>query len=338
MKQKRKKHTHLTRVCLMMALVCVLLITGMVFGFQKYRQGILDVCANEQDGYVRLVLDQINLNADRSDDEIISDILSTLDDSSGRYWAFSEGENILFVKDVMETDKYKSVSADSYYDSDSARTFLHGLKLNNVKHAEIEVNGDKSLASGTSFRYGGKKYSLVLLSSEDVFLDNNAFLGAETSLITLIAAALVIMMVVPMVLAWREDTLSMKLNDSEEENVHLRRSLMKAGDHYLARQLYTDEGGIWNLSLLPEAISKLKEKGIKEAGVAVFRFESSEERNDFVKNAGHMIQEDFLCFGNDLEADLLFANQSEEKMNEIVKPLKDRLDHIQMYDLNGGAQ
>lgn len=332
MKKNKNRHRHLIRTSVVMILLAALFAAGIWFGFRRYRQGILDVCAEEQDGYVKLVLDQINLNADRSDDEIISDILETLDPSDGKYWTFSQDQNFLFVRNVMETDKYKNVSADTYYDSHSAERFFHHLKQNDVEHAEIEIGDDRYLASGASFAYGEKTYSLVLLSSEDVFLDNNSFLGAETSLLVLMGAALILLVIVPMVQAWKEDDLAGRQTESERENVKLRQSLMKEGDRSLARQLYTDEGSVWDLSLLSESIARLKAKGAESAAAVRFRFENEEEKNDFLRNGNRMISGRYLLFGHGNELVLLFANTGKDQVKTALKPVKDQVQEIRMYD------
>lgn len=42
---------------------------------KRMEQGVLDVCATQQDAYVQLVLDQINLKQNRNNEEIIVNIL-----------------------------------------------------------------------------------------------------------------------------------------------------------------------------------------------------------------------------------------------------------------------
>ena len=76
------------------------LITYILIG--RYEKGIIEVCATQQDAYVQLVLDQINLKDNRDDEEIINDILKTMDSSSNKYWAFSKNQSMLFVKDYWK--------------------------------------------------------------------------------------------------------------------------------------------------------------------------------------------------------------------------------------------
>ena len=91
--------------------ICFSVIAG-VFAYtriNKYEEGVLEVCATQQDAYVQLVLDQINLKSNRDDEQIINDILGTMNSSSNKYWTFSKNQSILFVKDVLETNRYKGV-------------------------------------------------------------------------------------------------------------------------------------------------------------------------------------------------------------------------------------
>ena len=64
--------------------ICFSVIAG-VFAYtriNKYEEGVLEVCATQQDAYVQLVLDQINLKSNRDDEQIINDILGTMNSSS----------------------------------------------------------------------------------------------------------------------------------------------------------------------------------------------------------------------------------------------------------------
>ena len=87
---------------------------------KSYEDSILSIYAEQQDAYVQLVLDQINLKDNRNDEQIIKEILETMDASSNHYWTFSKDQSMLFVKDITETNKYKGVTASTYYMSDSA--------------------------------------------------------------------------------------------------------------------------------------------------------------------------------------------------------------------------
>ena len=65
---------------------------------KSYEDSILSIYAEQQDAYVQLVLDQINVLDDRSDEEIVTKILGSLDASSRKYWTLTKNKALLFVK------------------------------------------------------------------------------------------------------------------------------------------------------------------------------------------------------------------------------------------------
>lgn len=77
---KRHPILIITTICVVAAAALGGLITYILIG--RYEKGIIEVCATQQDAYVQLVLDQINLKDNRDDEEIINDILKTMDSSS----------------------------------------------------------------------------------------------------------------------------------------------------------------------------------------------------------------------------------------------------------------
>ncbi len=183
--------------------ICFAVVAGL-FAYMQisiYESGILEVCATQQDAYVQLVLDQINIKSNRDDEQIIKEILGTMDASSNRYWTFSKDQSMLFVKDVTETNKYKGVTPATYYISDSAKDFLDSLTVNNVTHSYIDVNDNRYIASGVMFEYRGNQYRLCLLTEKEVLLDNNTYLEVKTQMQTFVVVILMLLVVVPMLFA-----------------------------------------------------------------------------------------------------------------------------------------
>ena len=148
--------------------ICFSVIAG-VFAYtriNKYEEGVLEVCATQQDAYVQLVLDQINLKSNRDDEQIINDILGTMNSSSNKYWTFSKNQSILFVKDVLETNRYKGVTTATYYESESATEFLNNLQNNRVTHDFIEIDGNSYVASGVHLNIRTSHISCACLQAE----------------------------------------------------------------------------------------------------------------------------------------------------------------------------
>lgn len=200
-----KKQKELKRVNAWLVLVIVLVFTEVmaVLGWgqlKKYEDGILSVYATQQDGYVQLVLDQINLKENRDDAEIIQNILHTLDSSGGHYWTMSEQNDIVFVKDVLETNRYKGFTTQTYYSTDSADAFIGSLQVNKVTHATIEMNDREYIASGVLFHYNNMTYHLCLLTGRDVILDQNDYMSAKICLVLLMILILLFIIIGGMVL------------------------------------------------------------------------------------------------------------------------------------------
>ncbi len=230
------------------------------YALSRYEKGLLDVCSVQQDNYVQLVLDQINLEKDRSDDEIISNILSTLNSSTSRYWTFSKGESILFVKDVLETDKYKSFSSDNYYNSESAKSFVGKLTFGRIIHETIEVNGISYIASGTMFEYNGNDYELCLLTNETIFLDNNIFLSSKVELVIIIVFIICILIITPILLTQKNVNLTAKYNETLANEKELATSVEKLNAQLEERNIYDSRRNVFSVDLLDEFVERLSKR------------------------------------------------------------------------------
>ncbi len=222
-KTNNKEQKELKRVNAWLVLVVVLVFTEITAAIgwkqlQKYEEGILSVYATQQDGYVQLVLDQINLKENRDDSEMIEDILHTLDSSNSHYWTMSQQNDIVFVKDVLETNRYKGFSTQTYYSTKSADAFINNLQVNKVTHAVIEMNGREYVASGVLFSYNHMNYHLCLLTGKDVILDQNDYMSAKICLILLVVLMLLFIISGGMVIVVLAEKWYRKFCASDAEN------------------------------------------------------------------------------------------------------------------------
>lgn len=98
----KKKKREVSAWLVTLGAIAVILIIGFLAWLQlgTYERGILDVYAVQQDGYVQLVLDQINLIENDTDEALVNDILATFDASSNKYWTLSHDDALVFIKDV----------------------------------------------------------------------------------------------------------------------------------------------------------------------------------------------------------------------------------------------
>ena len=79
---RRKKYIVMLLIAWAAAIIIVLF--GRYF-LKQYEKSILSIYANQQDDYVEIINKQINLQSDRSNYDIIQNILGTLDNSDKTY-------------------------------------------------------------------------------------------------------------------------------------------------------------------------------------------------------------------------------------------------------------
>lgn len=280
--KKSDKKNFLGRFTAAMIVVVIAACIFLYLQTEQYEKGLLDVCATGQDGYVQLVLDQINLNQNRDDEEIITDILGTLDASSNKYWTFSKDQAMLFVKDVTETNRYKGFTTETYYVSSSAKEFLDNLKLNRVTHAEIEIEEKSFVASGVVFEYNGNEYRLCLLTNRNVFLENNVFLRAKTELVTLIGAILVLLLLIPCFAVRRLQQETNRAEIAEKTVKDLNNSIIELNDKLNDKYFYDTKKSLWSLDALPVFVEKLKARHVGPVTAVVVRCSGEKNKIDFL--------------------------------------------------------
>lgn len=295
------------------------------FQMDRLERGLLDVCAVQQDAYVSLVLDQINLKENRDNEEIVTRILASLDASSNKYWVFSEDQVMIFVKDVLETNKYKGFTADSYFISDSAQKFIDNLESNRVIHRDIEVNDKDYIASGVLFPYGGRDYRLCLLTNRAVLLDNNSYLGAKTELWLMVLFSLGALLVLPMFLAMELWSLEKKRRAQEDDLRKVSGSLVKMNERLANQDLHDTRENLWKRETLPQFWESLQKKGVEPVVLMRLHCPSPEERQKFLTLSRHLLDRNVLRFEDEGDGvSLLFVGVEEDTAFLNVAPILSR--------------
>ena len=318
----KKPRSLFRRTMLLMILTAAIagLLTWLVVS--RLEQGVLDVCAVQQDAYVQLVLDQINLQQDRDDREIIDDILGTLDASSSKYWVFSKGETMLFVKDVMETNKYKGFTTATYYDSASAKEFLDSLQMNHVRHGSIQIDGKPYIASGAAFSYSGEEYRLCLLTNRSIMLENNSYLRVKSEMWVMALALLLLLVSIPASFARKIDILRKQREEDVETIAELHHELTAMNDRFANRDWYDTETSLWQGSVLPRFAERIAQREFSCVTMAHIRCEREEDQLLFLSRAHLTIPKTTLRFSwaeHDLV--LLFLNTEEHEAWRGIVPL-----------------
>lgn len=280
----KKKKREVSAWLVTLGAIAVILIIGFLVWLQlgTYERGIMDVYAVQQDGYVQLVLDQINLIEDDTDVAIVNDILATLDASSNKYWTLSHDDALVFIKDVQETNRYKGFTTATYFVSDSAREFINGLQVNRVVHSTIDLNGIPYVASGVKFEYGGEKYGICLLTTSDIILDHNAYLSAKINLFILFAIILAIFIVGALVLSIMAQNRYKMLVRSNNDNKQLREQIERLTELFTRQELYNARYMAFGEPAVDILINKLEQRDVWPLNYIVVQCSSEEQRNQFM--------------------------------------------------------
>lgn len=286
---------------LLITTICVVaaaLIGGAISYIQlvRYEKGILEVCATQQDSYVQLVLDQINLKDNRNDEEIINDILKTMDSSSNKYWAFSKNQSMLFVKDVLETNRYKGVSADTYYNSKESSDFMNSLILNRVAHKIIKLDNKTYLVSGVLFKYAGQDYRLCLMTEKTVLLDNNTYLEIKVQMETFIIALLMAFVLVTTIYAFIIRKQAVKIDGMDSDIRDLCKRLSSVNDRLMDKDLHDTRNNVWKQKAIVPFIDKLMEKECFPITFAQIECDDKASRKKFLERAVYILDRNVLRF------------------------------------------
>ncbi len=269
-------------ILIAMLLVVTAFVALTYFEMQRYEDGILDVCATQQDSYVQLVIDQINLKENRTDQEIIESILSTLDSSSNRYWTFSKDQTMLYVKDALETNRYQALTANSYYTTDSSMGFINDLELNKVKHERIFLDNKEYIASGALFDYEGEQYRICLLTNTTVLLDNNKFLGSKMELIIIFVVAYSAIFVLPIILAIVSNKNKKKVISTEADLKEANNVIEVLNEKMVKDEIYDNRLNLFNFTAIEKFLEEYK-KQIKAFPISfiAFRYGQKETVSNF---------------------------------------------------------
>ena len=263
---------------------------------EEYESSVLAIYADQQDTYVQLVLDQINIQPNRSDEEIVTKILGSLDTSNRKYWTLSKEQALLFVKDVTETNRYKGFTTATYFVSDSAIRFMDRLELNQVHHEIIEMEGERYVASGVIFSYNGASYKICLLTNETVILDNNAFLSSKIALYIFIGVLLIALLLVTMILNNLMDQRAKRIRQLVAKTEGLNRQVEVLEEKIEFMDYYHTRWNLYKYALMDSFIRKLSDRKVHPIVFLQVHFETRKERNAFLEKAQLLLDEKVLRF------------------------------------------
>ncbi len=250
----------------------------------NYEQGVLDVYATQQDGYVQLVLEQVQLVEKRGGDEAqIEEILATLDASTSRYWTLSRQSSLVFVKDVMETNRYQGFTTASYYQTVSAKEFMDALEQDRVTHDTIQIGSQSYIASGARFTFRSVPYRVCLLTNAYTILDHNAYLTAKINLYTLALIVLCAFVVCIEILSFLAGHYRRKYYAEAADNRALRLQTEKLNDALHKEDLYDARRTAYTAKALPMLWEKLEGKDPWPLTFLLLRCNGQEAQRQFLQ-------------------------------------------------------
>ncbi len=291
---------------------------------ENYETRFLEVYGSEQDGYVKIILDQINRLDDRGTDEDITKIISTLDATASRYWTLSKGDSILFVKSVTETNRYKGFTDGTYYATETASAFMNSLGVNEVNHRIIYLNDDRFIASGMIFDWQGEQYRICLLTYDRVILEDNILLECKNSIIIILSLVLALMIILSMVMSKKIRSQQRYIEKQEERVVWQNQQIEHLDDRLKKEYAFSASKHVFKNVMLDEFLETLDEKNVYPLHFAVFEAESPEAREHFLERMQARLDNRVLRFSMDARfLVLIFVRYQKEVSEEIIESLED---------------
>ncbi len=284
--------------------LCVLYATYQIVG---YEAGVISIYARQQDAYVQLVLDQININKEEKSENAILEIIGTLDSSTNKYWTLSHDETIIFVKDVTETNRYKGFTTETYYYSDTAQEFLETLTVNRVMHGQITVNDKEYIASGVKFQYQDENYQICLLTNPEVVLEQNEYLSARVNLSVMIAAVMTVFLITIIAMGRMINKKDGELQREREDNFNLNRMVEQLNQELNAGDMYDVRKSLFHKDFLPMLYTKLQARKISPVTFMVLEYDSQEEKEFFLTDASLMMDRRIMRFGDNSSKHIILA-------------------------------
>lgn len=304
------------------ALVLLMSFVG-YWQMNAYESSVLSIYADQQDAFVQLVLDQINLQPDRSDEEIIGDILGSLDTSNRKYWTLSKDQSLLYVKDITETNRYKGFTTATYYVSESATKFMENLEVNQVRHKIIDIDGERYVISGVIFDYRGENYKVCLLTNETFILDQNVFLSSKIGLYIFIAILLLGFLLVTLILNSFLDRKARRIQALSEKTQMLNRQVEQMEEKIESMDDYHTRWNLFHGTLMDTFVRKLSQRELDSVVFFQLSFEDREHRNVFLEKAQLLLDEKVLRFSVKKHGIVLvFLQYGEEDVQKAMKRMQ----------------
>lgn len=294
-----------------------------VYQFGCYETRFLEIYGSQQDGYVKLILDEINRLQEQGTEENITDIISSLDATASRYWTLSKGDSILFVKSVTETNRYKGFTDGTYYATETASRFMDSLSVNQVGHKLIYLDDDRFVASGMIFDWKGEQYRICLLTYDQVVLEDNILLECKNAIIIVLSIVLALFIILSMVMSRKIRKQDAYIEKQEERVVWQNQQIGRLDEQLKREYAFSASRHVFKSTVLKEFLKTLDERNVYPLHFAVFETESAKARDEFFEHMQVVLDNHVLRFSMDGGLVLLvFAGYEKTVSDRIIKSLE----------------
>lgn len=295
-----------------------------IYQFGNYEERFLELYGGEQDGYVRIILEQIKRLGDEASEEEITEVISSLDSTASRYWTLSRGDSILFVKSVTETNRYKGLNRGTYYASESASEFMNSLAVNEVAHRIIYLDDDRFVASGMIFGWRGEQYRICLLTYDRVILEDNILLETKNAIVIVLSLILAILVLISMMMSRKISRQSSYIDRQEERVVWQNQQIALLDGQLKKENAFSARRQIFHGAVMGLFLDALDERNIYPLHFAVFETESVQGRDEFFEHMQAVLDNHVLRFFVDRRYVVLIFVRYEHSVSErIIAALED---------------
>ncbi|MBS4931363.1 MAG: hypothetical protein KH020_08535 [Clostridiales bacterium] len=306
------------------ALFCA--ITASIFAYYQintYEKSIIEIYATQQDNFVEAIFDQMNHSNEEQDEETITKFIENLGASSNRYWTVSKEGSFVFLKNEIETNKYKGLTNTTYYGTDSAKEFLRNLQVNKVNHRLVQLDKRAFVASGVVLEQGGIQYQLCFLSRLDSVLENNTYLHAKINLSAMIVVILMIFVLFLILLTSYNVKKQKEMKEIERECSQLRKTIQRINEESQQYQLYDTRQNLFLPEVLPLLLEKLEKRNVRPITFVTVKADNKEVLQTFLQDSQLILDQSILRFSKgELKILLIFLQYKKEKAMNLINSLK----------------
>lgn len=219
----KNNNRSITLTVLFSVIMMIAFVTYSIYQLSDYEKGMTEIFAEEQDGYVALVVEEARRGSPVL--ESAEKAVGILDSSNKQYWTMDNKDTILYIKNVTESNAYRDVEPEKYYHSKSARKFLKSISDTYITHSTIEIDGKKYIASGTLVKTPKQSIRLILLSDYKILFSNNDYLSKKIYLqisIMVVASVFIVTLIFMAILIRNAKN---RQDAAEKESIELRKKI-----------------------------------------------------------------------------------------------------------------